>query len=115
MVPIRFEDTIYLSIRLSSILQPMYKENFIKNEELKIRDLCLEKIKQIDFDDKKIMPEDEARIVHCMNTLMQLMDAGVELYPSSNATEEIKLLFPKQEEFKQIEDSKKLLDSKNNN
>lgn len=105
-------DNILKSMEIDEKESKKCKENFMKNEELKIRDVCLEKIKQIDFDEKIIMPEDEARIVHCMNTLMQLMDEGVELYPSSNASEEIKLLFPKQEEFKQIEESKKMLDSK---
>ncbi len=118
---IRLQNKTIRNLDLDNILKSMEidekelkkcKENFIKNEELKIRDVCLEKIKQIDFDEKTINPEDEARIVHCMNTLMQLMDEGVELYPSSNASEEIKLLFPKQEEFKQIEESKKLLDNK---
>ena len=74
--------------------------------------MCLEHFNQIEFDDKKITPEDEARIVHSMSTLMELMDNGVELYPSNNTSQEIKLLFPKQEELKALEDTRKLLQNK---
>lgn len=105
-------DNILKEMEIDEKLQKQYKNKVITSQEEKIKKMCLEHFNQIEFDDKKITSEDEARIVHSMSTLMELMDNGVELYPSNNTSQEIKLLFPKQEELKALEDTRKLLQNK---
>lgn len=62
----------------------------------------------------EISEEDKGKIVHCMSTMIQLLEKGVELYPSINASNELKAAFPKQEEWEKISGDIKLLnDSKN--
>ena len=50
--------------------------------------------------------------MHCMLTLSELLELGVEIYPSINSSEELKLAFPKKEEWNNIEGNIKLLESK---
>ena len=57
----------------------------------------------------KISEEDKGKIVHCMSTMIQLLEKGVELYPSINASNELKAAFPKQEEWEKISGDIKLL------
>ena len=47
-----------------------------------------------------------------MLTLSELLELGVEIYPSINSSEELKNAFPKKEEWKKIEGNVKLLESK---
>lgn len=61
----------------------------------------------------EISEEDKAKIVHCMSTMIELLDMGVELYPSLNANEELKSAFPKKEEWEKIEGETKLLNENN--
>lgn len=62
---------------------------------------------------QEISPEDRSKIVHCMVTMAELLEMGVELYPSLNASEELKSAFPKKEEWKKISGKTKLLKDKN--
>ncbi len=57
----------------------------------------------------KISEEDKARIVHCMSTMIQLLEMGVEIYPSLSSSDELKDTFPKKEEWKKISGEKKML------
>ena len=61
----------------------------------------------------KISEEDKTKIAHCMSTMVKLLDMGVELYPSLNASEELKSAFPKKEEWEKISGETKLLNEKN--
>lgn len=61
----------------------------------------------------EISEEDKSKIVHCMSTMIELLDMGVELYPSLNASEELKSAFPKKEEWKKIQGETKLLNENN--
>lgn len=63
----------------------------------------------------EISEEDKAKIVHCMSTMAQLLEMGVELYPSLNSNDELKSAFPKKEEWKKITTDTKLLKDKNDN
>lgn len=102
-------DNILNEMEIDEKLQKQYRDNVIKAEELKIKNLCLEQFKQMGITKEKIKPEEESRIVHCMKTFSDLLDDGVEVYPSVSCDEEVKKLFPKQEEIKLIDDSRKLL------
>ena len=115
---IRIQNRTIKSLDLDNLLKEMeinekeqqkYKEKIQKAEEDKIKKTCLEKFQQIGFENREISPEDEARIVHCMKTLIDILEEGVELYPSISANDDVKKLFPKQEELKVLEDSQKLL------
>lgn len=57
----------------------------------------------------KISEEDKGRIVHCMSTMIQLLEMGVELYPSLKSSDELKSAFPKKEEWEKISSEIKLL------
>lgn len=93
-----------------------YRENVQKTESAKIKSFCLENFKNMEIIKTKITPEQEGQIVNCMKTLAELLDLGIEIYPSISSDDETKKLFPKQEEFKLIEDSQKLLgEPKENN
>lgn len=59
--------------------------------------------------DREISVEEKAKIVHCMSTMIDLLEMGVELYPSLNSSEELKNAFPKKEEWKKISGDLKLL------
>ena len=61
----------------------------------------------------EISEEDKSKIMHCMSTMIELLDMGVELYPSLNASEELKSAFPKKEEWKKIQGETKLLNENN--
>lgn len=116
---IRLQNKTIKNIELDNILKLMeiedkqkeqeYKRKVEKGEEEKIKSLCIEKFKSIGIECDKINPEDTSRIVHSMKTLADLLDVGVEIYPSPSCDEETKKLFPKQDEFKLLEDSQKLL------
>lgn len=86
-----------------------YKQRVLKGEEEKIKALCIEKFESIGLEYEKITPEDSSRIVHSMKTLADLMDQGIEIYPSPSCDNETKKLFPKQEEMKLLEEGQKLL------
>lgn len=84
-----------------------------KNIEEDNRKKCIDSFKAISIPTKgKITPEEEGKIVHCMLTLSELLELGVEIYPSINSSEELKLAFPKKEEWNNIEGNIKLLESK---
>lgn len=102
-------DNILKEMEIDEKLQKQYRDNVIKAEESKIKNLCLEQFKQMGITKEKIKPEDESRIVHCMKTFSDLLDEGVEVYPSVSCDEEVKKTFPKQEEIKLIDDLRKLL------
>lgn len=102
-------DNILKEMEIEEKLQKQYKEKVITAEEAKIKSTCIDRFKQIGISKEKVNPEDESRIVHSMKTLSDLLDAGIEIYPSVLSDEETKKIFPKQEEFKLIEDSQKLL------
>ena len=102
-------DNFLKEMEIEEKLHKQYKEKVIKAEESKIKTLCLERFKQMGITKDEISPEDESRIVHSMKTFSDLLDSGVEVYPSVLCDEEVKKLFPKQEEIKLIEDSQKLL------
>lgn len=116
---IRLQNKTMKNIELDNILKLMeiedkkreqeYKKKVIKGEEEKIKSLCIEKFESIGMKHEEITPEDTSRIVHSMKTLADLIDVGVEIYPSPSCDIETKKLFPKQEELKLIEDSQKLL------
>lgn len=75
---------------------------------------CIESFKTINLPGiENITPEDDNKITHCMVTLADLLEKGVEIYPSLDANEELKNLFPKKEEWKKIEGQIKLLEDKN--
>lgn len=77
------------------------------------KEKCLESFKSIKIPiERDITPEEEGKIVHCMLTLSELLELGVEIYPSINSSEELKNAFPKKEEWKKIEGNVKLLESK---
>ena len=81
-----------------------------KNIEEDNRKKCIDSFKAISIPTKeKITPEEEGKIVHCMLTLSELLELGVEIYPSINSSEELKLAFPKKEEWNNIEGNIKLL------
>lgn len=85
-----------------------------KIEQMK-KNKCIEMFKKIKFETNKdieITPEMEVKITHSMMTLMDLLDKGVEIYPSIDTSEEIKAIFPKTEEWKKIDVKTKLLDDK---
>lgn len=92
-----------------------YKEKVRKAEDAKIKSFCLESFKNMEITTEKITPEQEGQIVNCMRTLADLLDMGVEIYPSQSSDVETRKLFPKQEEFKLLEDSQKLLEEPKNN
>ena len=116
---IRLQNKTMKNIELDNILKLMeiedkkqeqeYKKKVIKGEEEKIKSLCIEKFESIGMEYEEITPEDSSRIVHSMKTLADLIDMGIEIYPSPSCDIETKKLFPKQEELKLIEDSQKLL------
>lgn len=116
---IRLQNKTIKNIELDSVLKLMeiedkkqeqeYKQRVIKGEEEKIKSLCIEKFESIGLEYEEITPEDSSRIVHSMKTLMDLIDQGIEIYPSPSCDVETKKLFPKQEEMKLLEDSQKLL------
>lgn len=84
------------------------KENMEKDNRKK----CIDSFKSISIPRKeKITPEEEGKIVHSMLMLAELLEIGVEIYPSINSSEELKLAFPKKEEWKKIENNIKLLAS----
>lgn len=125
---IRLQNKTIKNIELDNILKLMeiedkqkeqeYKKKVEKGAEEKIKSLCLEKFKNIGMEYDTVTPEDSSRIVHSMKTLADLLDKGVEIYPSHSCSDEIKKHFPKQEEFKLLEDSQKLLsepEEQNNN
>ena len=109
-------DNILKEMEIDDKLQKQYKEKITATEENKIRSLCIDRFEQIGVTEKEISPEDQSRIVHSMKTLAELLDLGIEIYPSVSSNEETKKLFPKQEELKLIEESQKLLgEPKENN
>lgn len=75
---------------------------------------CLTEFKKINFDKEalKISPEDESKITHSMLTMIDLLEEGMEIYPSLNSTEELKDAFPKKEEWKLLDTNKKMIDEK---
>lgn len=80
------------------------------------RKKCIENFKSIEIPiNREITPEEEAKIVHCMLILSELLELGVEIYPSINSNEELKNMFPKKEEWKKIQNNVKLLDSNEKN
>ena len=84
-----------------------------KGIEKENKEKCIESFKSIEIPvGREITPEEESKIVHCMLTLSELLELGVEIYPSINSNEELKSLFPKKEEWKKIENNVKLLDCK---
>lgn len=85
-----------------------YKENVEKGDEENIRSLCLEKFKKIGPGFDNPSPEDSSKIVHSMKVLIDLMEKGIELYPSQTCADETKKIFPKQEEIKLLEEKKYL-------
>ncbi len=93
------------------------KEKVIKDirkgmEEEK-REKCIESFKSISIPiNREISPEEATKITHCMLTLSELLEMGVEIYPSADADEELKLAFPKKEEWKKIDGEIKLLENK---
>lgn len=116
---IRLQNKTIKNVELDNILKLMeiedkqkeqeYKKKILKGEEEKIKSLCIEKFENIGLEYEEITPEDSSRIVHSMKTLADLIESGIEIYPSHSCNEEIKKLFPKQEELKLLEDSQKLL------
>lgn len=92
-----------------------YKENVQKAESAKIKSYCLENFENMKITKEKINPEQEGQIVNCMKTLAELLDLGIEIYPSQSSEVEIKKMFPKQEEFKILEDSQRLLEEPEEN
>lgn len=108
-------DNILKEMEIDEKLQKQYKEKITTAEESKIRSLCINKFEQIGVAEGEISPEDQSRIVHSMKTLSDLLDNGVEIYPSLSSDEEIKKNFPKQEEFRLIEESQKLLEEPKEN
>lgn len=84
-----------------------------RNIEKDNKKRCIDSFKSISIPTKeKISPEDEGKIVHCMITLSELLELGVEIYPSINASEELKQAFPKKEEWNRIKGDIKLLETK---
>ena len=96
-------------------LEKEYKEKVRKAEESKIKTFCLESFKNMEITSKEITPEQEGQIVNCMKTLVDLLDIGIEIYPSQSSDIETRNLFPKQEEIKLLEDTQKLLEKPKNN
>ena len=91
------------------------KENIINdiNEKMKEenREKCIQCFKSISIPfDREITSEEESKITHCMITLSELLDMGVEIYPSVEAPDELKLAFPQKEEWKKISGDIKQLD-----
>lgn len=108
-------DNILKAMEIEEKEQSKLKEKVNKNEEQKIKSACLEKFKCLDLENRQITPEEESRIVHCMKSLAELLDDGIEIYPSFTSKEETKNLFPKKEEFKMIQESQKLLGDSTDN
>lgn len=90
-----------------------YEKKIKNNIDKKIDEECLIKFKEIT--DKKITPENETKIKYSMKLMIDLLKEGVEIYPSQQVDEKIKLLFPKQEEIKKIDLEPKKINLKNNN
>lgn len=100
-----------------SKLEKSEKDKIIKDIKEKVeeedRKKCIESFKSISIPlDRKITPEEETKITHCMLTLSELLEEGIEIYPSIDSSEELKLAFPKKEEWKKIEGNIKLLENK---
>lgn len=84
-----------------------------KGMEEEEREKCIESFKSISIPiNREINPEEATKITHCMLTLSELLEMGVEIYPSVDADEELKLAFPKKEEWKKIDGEIKLLENK---
>lgn len=80
--------------------------------QVELREVCIKKFKELEFSsDIDITPEEQTKIVHSMKTLIDVLEKGTEFYPSSATDENIQKMFPKQEEFKQIENVKKLIEN----
>lgn len=99
-----------------SKLDAQEKEKVIKDIKEKIeeesREDCIKSFKSISIPlDRQLTPEEEGKITHCMLTLSELLELGIELYPSINSSDELKLAFPKKEEWKKIEGEIKLLEN----
>ena len=85
-----------------------------KGIENNCHEQCMKEFKSIKIPAKdEISSEDQSKIVHCMVKMTEILEMGVELYPSLNASEELKKLFPKKEEWKKITGEIKLLKDKN--
>ena len=100
-----------------SKLEEREKEKIIKDIKEKVeeedRKKCIESFKSISIPlDRKITPEEETKITHCMLTLSELLEEGIEIYPSIDSSDELKLAFPKKEEWQKIEGDIKLLEYK---
>lgn len=96
-------------------LENEYREKVRKAEEAKIKSICLESFYNMDLTKEPLSPEQESQLINCMKTLAELLDKGIEIYPSQDSGTEIIKLFPKQEDFKMLKDSQKLLDEPNDN
>lgn len=82
-----------------------------KNIEADYKEKCLKEFNDIKISsDKKITEEDKVKITHCMLTMIELLESGVEIYPSINSSEELKNAFPKKEEWEKLDNQTKLLD-----
>ena len=96
-----------------SKLEEHQKEAVIKDIRDKIeeenREQCIKSFKSISIPLNRALTPEEVKITHCMMTLSELLELGIELYPSINSSEELKLAFPKKEEWKKIDSEIKLL------
>ena len=83
-------------------------ENKIQEDH---KEQYIEEFKNIKIpEDKEISPEDEGKIVYCMSRMIELLDKGIEMYPSVKCSDEVKDAFPKKEEWKKIENNVKLIE-----
>lgn len=106
-------DIILKKMKVTEEQQKQFKKNYDEAENEEIKSLCIKNFKKLNLSDNKINPEDENRIVHSMKTLSNLLDDGIEIYPSSSVEDDIKNIFPNKEETKLLEEPQKLLDDSN--
>ncbi len=118
---IRNLNETYKGLKLENALKKIQIESKDREDLLKkfkeakqkeLKEMCLNMFADINTDKNEIKPEEESRIVHCMLEMAELLDLGIEIYPSSDASEEIKNIFPKREEQKYLPKSQELLTNK---
>lgn len=87
-----------------------------KGLETDIKEECIQKFNEIGIPiKKKITNEEEGKIVHSMITMSNILEMGVEIYPSIDSTQELKNCFPKKEEWKKIGEKQRLIGDNNEN
>lgn len=87
------------------------KAKYDESLENELHSACIEAFKKLEFSQGiDISPDEQTKIVHSMKTLIGVLERGTEFYPSTSAEENIQKMFPKQEEFKKIENVRKLIE-----